>query len=1054
MIYEKYRQPFDVGALNRVALSLRKSVAREFGPEFSDSGLHDRNNGHFELFKNKLPFSDVARTIAFGDFITERALEAAKDIATSVEHYVYLAAKLVEQRFYIFIDPNRPEKHHTNLSVAKHYGTFFTPPSVARLMAEQLLTGSHRSAVIDPCCGSGVLLAEVMIVAAERGVSLRSAVGVELDGKTSYWASRILKHLHSQLGATGNVEVVNGDALDVFADTGKYGDHDIIINPPYGRIRFQRNRITNNETRIHGLPEDLEQHSMEFEDHYVRLRHTLRTALNGLMPTGMLEWSQIFFRMCAKRAEEGSKIVIISPDSWLSSIDAGDLRGRLIERRALKKLYLYPENAKLFATVNQPTAVALIAPGVEQSLEIVHMGNEGSQSIEVSFEDLKALSGGRNLIPRISGKALEVYRRLSVLPSLGLTQKLINARGELDQTVHKNLYIGDISTLPLVRGEHITRYCFLHQSSESKPGFLDPVRYARALGNKPKAAHLRLHRIVGRQCSYMSQRRRLYFAIVPPGHVVGNSCNYITFADEDAGEPSDNLFFLLGVLNSSVLDWYFRILNSNNHVGNYELAKLPVPPRGREYATQIASLAKILCECHQHADVTRAEWVEVLQDAFVAAAFELDSSSLALIHADYDERRLAILRNYVRSISLGNLPRIPISGTAFNHEPPSLSALDMDMIRSVPEGGNWQQIPLTIPSKRLQQIREMSAERGVVRTTYYGRLRRDQPAYTISTYFDRPGNGTHIHPVLDRTLTSREAARLQSFPDSYLFLGSPAAVRTQIGNAVPPLLAYAIGSRLSTFASRELTCVDVFCGAGGLSLGLERAGWNVVAAVDNDAAALQTYGFNRPCTSPDSGTREGTTLLKFDLHEESAIDASITNIRLSLGKRDLDLLVGGPPCQGFSHAGFRHLSDKRNDLAAVYLRMTEVLKPKIFLLENVEGLITFKRGQVIREIIETLEDLGYYVSKPVWRLSAEEYGVPQMRRRVFVVATLNKDVRVEPPSPTHLRCLGRRKNLNAVASSSVLPPPVTVSEALSELSLTKSIDNEQWLQWINMAHYR
>ena len=105
-----------------------------------------------------------------------------------------------------------------------------------------------------------------------------------------------------------------------------------------------------------------------------------------------------------------------------------------------------------------------------------------------------------------------------------------------------------------------------------------------------------------------------------------------------------------------------------------------------------------------------------------------------------------------------------------NHMTARLSLLDMRMVNSVPPGGNWKNIPVEIPSKRLEQIRESFRRGEGSRSTYYGRLRPDQPSYTISTYFSRPGNGCHIHYEQDRVLSQREAARLQSFPDSFSFL--------------------------------------------------------------------------------------------------------------------------------------------------------------------------------------------------------------------------------------------------------------------------------------------
>src|SRR3989344_3949287 len=95
----------------------------------------------------------------------------------------------------------------------------------------------------------------------------------------------------------------------------------------------------------------------------------------------------------------------------------------------------------------------------------------------------------------------------------------------------------------------------------------------------------------------------------------------------------------------------------------------------------------------------------------------------------------------------------------YNHVTYPLSENDLKMVVAIPEGGNWKHIPHHIPSKRLEQIRK----------TVYGRLSWNKPSYTITTYFNRPGNGTYIHPKDDRVISAREAARLQSFPDNYIF---------------------------------------------------------------------------------------------------------------------------------------------------------------------------------------------------------------------------------------------------------------------------------------------
>ena len=142
-------------------------------------------------------------------------------------------------------------------------------------------------------------------------------------------------------------------------------------------------------------------------------------------------------------------------------------------------------------------------------------------------------------------------------------------------------------------------------------------------------------------------------------------------------------------------------------------------------------------------------------------------------------------------------------------------------------------------------------------------------SYTVSTYFNRPGNGCFIHPSANRLITIREAARLQSFPDSYRFYGNGRARYLQVGNVVPPLLGYQLGGVLT-----RGTVVDLFSGAGGLSLGLEWAGFDLLAAVDHDAAASQTLQENRPKKS---------LALSADLSDPSELQKAVDEIRNRAG---------------------------------------------------------------------------------------------------------------------------------------------------------------------------
>ncbi|MBE6625137.1 MAG: DNA cytosine methyltransferase [Ruminococcaceae bacterium] len=167
--------------------------------------------------------------------------------------------------------------------------------------------------------------------------------------------------------------------------------------------------------------------------------------------------------------------------------------------------------------------------------------------------------------------------------------------------------------------------------------------------------------------------------------------------------------------------------------------------------------------------------------------------------------------------------------------------------------------------------------------------------------------------------------------------------------------------------------IDLFCGAGGLSLGFQRAGFKTLFAVEFNKIYAQTYKANFP---------------EVDLYCGDI--KNISNIEIeNLGKKaEVDIIIGGPPCQGFSLAGNigrLFLEDERNRLFLEYFRFVDILKPRMFVLENVASMVTHNKGKTIKEIEEKFHSIGYEIQYKI--LNAVNYNVPQERRRVFIVGT-------------------------------------------------------------------
>jgi DNA (cytosine-5)-methyltransferase 1 len=209
--------------------------------------------------------------------------------------------------------------------------------------------------------------------------------------------------------------------------------------------------------------------------------------------------------------------------------------------------------------------------------------------------------------------------------------------------------------------------------------------------------------------------------------------------------------------------------------------------------------------------------------------------------------------------------------------------------------------------------------------------------------------------------------------------------------------------------------LDLFSGAGGLSLGFKEAGFKISAAIDNDPNLIITHQKNFP--------------------ESISITEDLVNFspeafskNYGFADHDIDGIIGGPPCQGFSLAGPRNFYDKRNKLYLNFIEYVKFFKPKFFLIENVPGLASLFNGRIKDRIIEEFTNMGYSVASKV--LLASDYGVPQDRRRIFFIG-LTKGL-FGFPEATHVLMENRQKMIVDKKSK------VTVRDAISDLPLLEN----------------
>jgi DNA (cytosine-5)-methyltransferase 1 len=186
-------------------------------------------------------------------------------------------------------------------------------------------------------------------------------------------------------------------------------------------------------------------------------------------------------------------------------------------------------------------------------------------------------------------------------------------------------------------------------------------------------------------------------------------------------------------------------------------------------------------------------------------------------------------------------------------------------------------------------------------------------------------------------------------------------------------------------------------------------GFNLIAVNEVDKNIMSTNQFNHSKDTPNEN---------FILGDITKDDVKARLIKACEG-HSIDVIVGGPPCQGFSYAGWRDPNDVRNQLFKEFVHMVDTLRPNFFVMENVPGILTMRKGEAFKEIVEAFESIGYFVNKPI-KLNAEEFGVPQKRKRVFIIGSRNGVV-IEQPKPLFSN------------DDESLPNVVTVKDAIGSL---------------------
>jgi len=899
-------------------------------------------------------------------------------------------------------------KREDNINI-RLYGMYHTPYDLAKLITERVLCREKNfseKVFLEPCNGLGAFTInyiDFVLKNSSTRVSneyinriLKNIFVTDIDEYAIMLFKLLLKlYLRMEWGFDLEYSLIEKNISSeglVFSRTfeaislkGLFGSNykkaDIVItNPPYYNLRFvTREWLSKNEIEI----------AKGYIEKVLRVLEEQGYRYQGKGTKNL--YKMFVEEIICNYTNNNAKIGLLIPYSFLTAATNKELRSVLLEKGSIASVQKVSENIKNLFPVGQNMVildidkarshdeVQIFKPIVDKSGLI-----ETSPGTYISLSKLSRFTGGYE-IPDIDEIGYKILEKMHMHDKIKDIRDILNRRGEVDVTLQKR-FITETkidNSITLIRGKNINKFMVDCSSID----YLDKNSRVYSINE----TIIGKYRIACNQISNMSSHDRLKFALVK-GVVLANSCNY--FYTEDF----EKMLYLLGILNSLLLEWRFRVFSSNNHISNYEIGELPIPSTKDKNYSKIISIVKKLLEGKNRPELLMQE---------------LDSVVFDLYNIEKKEQ-LYILNYFNNHAKL-----------LYNHFLYKLSSFDMEIVKAVKrQGDNWSSLPKELIEKS-ERLKKISITGG--RTTLYARLQWDKPSYTVNTYFYRPGNGAHIHPEQDRVLTAREAARLQSFPDKYVFLGSKIAIAKQIGNAIPPLMSYAVISHLRDIFSIK-TATDLFSGAGGSELGLKMSGLKTIVANDNDKYACETYRYNNP----------EVNLICGDISKEQ-VQKEILD---SINHYKVDLVFGGPPCQGFSLAGKRLLDDPRNYLFIPFLQLLQKISPKIVIMENVPGILSMDGGIFFENISNLFSQINYRVFAKI--LLAANYGVPQIRRRVFILGVKNsilKDMRsaendLFPPQMFFDR---NQREINLFGQSREF---TTVYDAISDLPLPASNDYE------------
>ncbi len=481
----------------------------------------------------------------------------------------------------------------SNTNERKHYGIYYTDYRIAKRIVDETLSTItdfkkfFELTFLEPCVGNGVfVIAYIDHIFEKVGTKLSDKVAqklidniycADIDSEAVILLKRFLPlFLYKKYHKTVTIKKTNffmGDLLFEIRNNHIIRKNDpkiifniasgfdvIVTNPPYRLLKANSDKYDSKSAK--NITKEIENLVKFIKD-------------NGCYKfnEGTLNYYKLFVEEIVENySHNSSKIGLLIPLTILNDKQSEKLRKRILGNYKLSKIYIIPEKNDFFIDVSQ----AFCFFSIDKALKgesffvnpcVINEKDFDDKEIKVDLESIKGVSQSWPVIVE-NQSGWDILKKIHKHPSLGSLTFIHNLRGELDLTLDKKFITNEKTQHPLLRGANIKEFGYQTGTEFVRHDFIKKI---------PNKNHfIKTNRIICQQISNIHSDKRLKFTIIPSGFILGNSCNFIARENSLFDQEQVTLQYLVGILNSLLIDWRFKITSSNNHISNYELDELPI----------------------------------------------------------------------------------------------------------------------------------------------------------------------------------------------------------------------------------------------------------------------------------------------------------------------------------------------------------------------------------------------------------------------------------------------------------------------------------------------